>query len=664
MQHTITIHHNIVTPWFTRTIIAVFMMVSLPWTLSAQDIQRERPIWWFGASGAVNLNFYGGTTQNLSTTFSTPAAFHKGFGAGLFLGGLVEYRPNPMWGGTLQLAYDDRRAMFFDVPCPCGENSTLSATPSYISIEPTLRLAPFSDAFYIFAGPRVGFNFSFSSPDERTFVFTQGTNIAVKSQFSGMNDMVFSGLIGVGYDYALTMPNNETQWELSPFISYQPFFGQDPRDDGHWGVSTVRIGTSIKFGSGDVIPQPEPVPVVAERNVPFSVRAPKAVPVKRRVRETFPMRNYVFFEEDSKEIPARYELLTKAEAGNFKEEQLQEVQPKSFEGRPMRQTIVYYNILNVIGDRMKRSPKITVTLSGSSPDSGAAFGKERAETVKKYLVTIFGIDSARITTEGRELPLIPSTSPRGKKELSLLQEGDRRVEIVSSSDELMLQVGGPSRKVLKPVQIIAEVEDPLDSHIIFTAAGAHETFASWSLEITDDKGKIQRIGPSTKDQVTVSGNTILGERSKGTYTVTMLAETKQGKFVRKETTVQLVRRVTPPNDAVRFRILFDFDQSTAVSSYEEFLTKVVAPQIPDSGIVIIHGYTDIIGEEEYNQKLSDERVNEVRRIIQNAVSSSDKKGVTFETFGFGEDVQYASFDNSYPEGRFYNRSVIIDIVPE
>ena len=115
---------------------------------------------------------------------------------------------------------------------------------------------------------------------------------------------------------------------------------------------------------------------------------------------------------------------------------------------------------------------------------------------------------------------------------------------------------------------------------------------------------------------------------------------------------------------MRFRILFDFDKSKTIASYETFLTDVVTPLIPDSGLVIIHGYTDIIGEEEYNENLSNERVQDARTIIERAISSSGKKGITFETFGFGENLQYASFDNSLPEGRFYNRSVIIDIVPD
>ena len=39
------------------------------------------------------------------------------------------------------------------------------------------------------------------------------------------------------------------------------------------------------------------------------------------------------------------------------------------------------------------------------------------------------------------------------KELALLREEDRRVDIVSTSPELLMQVGGSSSPFLKPVEI-------------------------------------------------------------------------------------------------------------------------------------------------------------------------------------------------------------------
>jgi outer membrane protein OmpA-like peptidoglycan-associated protein len=126
----------------------------------------------------------------------------------------------------------------------------------------------------------------------------------------------------------------------------------------------------------------------------------------------------------------------------------------------------------------------------------------------------------------------------------------------------------------------------------------------------------------------------------------------------------LVRRVEPTKDAVRFSILFDFDQPETIDSYEKFLTEVVTPLIPDSGTVVIHGHTDIVGEEEYNDSLSSQRAQDTKNIIERAISNSGKHGITFQTFGLGENLQFAPFDNYFPEERFYNRTVIIDIVPD
>jgi outer membrane protein OmpA-like peptidoglycan-associated protein len=650
--------------WLKRIFFNSLILICVHATIFAQKTERAQPTWWFGGAGAANLNFYGGTTQLLNSALTVPTAFNEGFGAGLYLAPLVEYRPNPVWGGILQVGYDVRGGSFDEVLVPSGEKATLEASICYISIEPSLRFAPFSNGFYIFGGPRIGFNWALPTEDEKAFVYKQTGKSDLKAEFSDMRGTVFSGQIGIGYDIALASPNDEIQANLSPFVSFQPDFGQKPRSVESWSVSTLRLGVAIKFGSGAVIPGVEPTatPAVIGRDVQFSVRAPKAV-VKHRVRETFPLRNYVFFEEGSTEIPNRYEALTKDQAASFKEDQLQEVQPKSMTGRSIRQMTVYYNILNIVGDRMKRSPGAAISLIGAS-EKGPEHGKARAETIKRYLVDVFGIEGSRITTEGRDKPRIPSEVPGGTKELALLGAEDRRVDIESNSPEMMIQVGGGPHYILKPVQIVAVVEDPLDSHVLFNVVGAKEVLASWSLEITDEQGKVQRFGPFTRERETVPGNTILGGRSQGDYQVVMVGQTKGGKVVRKESSVRLVRRDQPIKEAARFSILFDYDKSKTVASYEKFLTEIVTPLILDNGTVVIHGHTDIIGEEEYNYNLSYGRAHDAQSIIERAVSNSGKRGVTLETLWFGEDLQYAPFENYFPEGRFYNRTVIIDIVPD
>ena len=58
------------------------------------------------------------------------------------------------------------------------------------------------------------------------------------------------------------------------------------------------------------------------------------------------------------------------------------------------------------------------------------------------------------------------------------------------------------------------------------------------------------------------------------------------------------------------------------------------------------------------------RANDVRRILENSMSKAGRTDVKFESHGFGEDETLARFENNFPEERFYNRGVVIDIIPK
>lgn len=644
--------------WLKKILFGSLILVCAQATLVAQNIERAQPTWWYGGSGAFNFNFFYGTTQMLNAAITSPGPFHKGDGVGYNAALLLEYRPDPVWGGILQVGYDDRRGSFDDIISPCNDcPEALTTSPTYITVEPSLRIAPFSSGFYLFIGP----TFSFNAGKDFTYTHQGNPGFQATDTWSDMRGMVFSGQAGIGLDIPLASENAETQVNLSPFVSFSPDF-HGPRSVESWRVNILRAGASLKFGSGDIITRTVvPRPGVVERDVQFSIRAPKAVPVQRRVRETFPLRNYVFFDEGSSEVPNRYVALTKDQASKFKEDQLQLVEPTTMTGRSQRQLVLYYNILNILGDRLRSNPGAIITLTGSSA-GGPAEGQAFAESIKQYLVTVFGIDGSRIITAGQDKPRVPSEQPGGIRELTLLRAEDRRVDIESQSPELLLQVGGPP-DLLKPAQLVVVHEDPLDSHVLFHVAGARDVLASWSLEVRDERGSVQRFGPFTRDRESIPGRAILGTRAKGDYKVVMLAQTKSGRSVRKEGSVQLVRREEIKEEALRFSILFEFGSSTTVEKYSTFLTDMVAPLIPEGGTVIIHGHTDIIGDDEYNQTLSYERAAEAQSILQRAISTTGKTGITFETYGFGEDFRYTVFDNNAPEERCYNRNVIIDIVP-
>jgi hypothetical protein len=81
-----------------------------------------------------------------------------------------------------------------------------------------------------------------------------------------------------------------------PFVSFQPYFGQNPRSTETWNNTTVRAGVALKFGQGKTFN----TDIKADKQVSFSVDSPS--PGDLKLTEIFPLRNYVYFNNGSSEI--------------------------------------------------------------------------------------------------------------------------------------------------------------------------------------------------------------------------------------------------------------------------------------------------------------------------------------------------------------------------
>jgi outer membrane protein OmpA-like peptidoglycan-associated protein len=245
-----------------------------------------------------------------------------------------------------------------------------------------------------------------------------------------------------------------------------------------------------------------------------------------------------------------------------------------------------------------------------------------------------------------------------------LREGDRRVSVWSETPELMMEFQTGPDAPLKPVEIISNQETPLDSYISFSVDGGKDSVSSWELIVTDKMGTSQRFGPYTMNRVYMSGKTFLKAKPEGDFKVTMIAQTSDGTEVVKDTTVHMVLW-TPSEreEGMRFSVLYEFNQSESILIYDKYLTDVVVPKIPAGATVIISGYTDVVGTESHNMELSLARAKDVSVIIKDALAKSGRTDVKFEVNGFGEDNNLSPFENGSPEERFYNRTVIIDIIP-
>lgn len=634
-------------------------------TLQAQQDQFTRPSWKFGVAAGANFNFNQGLTQQLNSSLTVPAGFNHGNGVGLFLGPVIEYHPQESrWGMMLLAGYDSRKSTFDQITTPCNCPADLSTDLSYLTVEPSLRFAPFKNNFYLYAGPRFAFN------QTKGFTYQLGINPEfpdqaptpeVNGEFSNTNKSLISMQIGVGHDIQLSSQNSKVQTVLSPFIAIQPYFGQNPRSIETWTLTTLRVGAALKFGKGRKIPavvQTPAVPIV-EPVVGFAVNSPDNNPEATRIIETFPIRNYVYFDAGSSAIPNRYVTLEKNQVKDFKADQLQVFAPKEPAGRANRQLMVYYNLLNILGERMVKHPATSIKLVGSS-EMGSQDGQKMAESVKNYLINNWGINASRIATTGLNQPKIPSKKVGATRELDLLLADDRRVSIESSSPELLMEFKGGLDAPLKPVSLAAKEE----SYLTFEVDGAEDAFTSWALEVKDAQGKVQHFGPYTTEKVSLSGENILGSKAEGDYTITMVGQAKNGLTVRKETPVKVVLWTPPTNkEGNRYSVIYEFNDAKAITTYEKYLTDVVAAKIPQGGTVIIYGHTDSIGEEAYNLGLSQARANNVKSILEKSLLKAGKTDVKFVVNEFGEDEKVSPFKNKFPEERAYNRTVIIDVIP-
>ena len=653
-------------------ILSAVVLLGVQTPMQAQDsIQYTAPSWYFGVAAGGNINFYRGSTQQLNAELTVPTTFQKGDGLGLYVAPLIEYRPaDSRWGIMFQGGYDSRKGAFNTVTTPCNCPADLITDLSYLTIEPSLRFAPFKSDLYLYAGPRFAFNLN------KGFTYKLGLNpdipnqlptAPVNGEFSDTRSSLISMQIGAGYDIHLTSKSKKTQFVLSPFVSFQPYFGQDPRTIETWNITTLRVGAALKLGSGHKIEKEiknEAFVAVAvvEPEVKFYIDAPKNVPTETTVREIFPLGNNIYFDSGSTKIPSRYVLLKKSQVKDFRQDQVELTTPENFSGRSSRQMIVYYNILNIIGDRMVKNPSTTITMIGSS-EQGPEDGLEMAEATKFYLVDVFGINPSRIAVEGRTKPVNPSLQQGGTVDLALLQDGDRKVSIESSSPELLMEFYSGTND-LRPVEIVSPQVAPADSYVFVNADGGTEAYSTWSLEFKDEKGVVQSFGPYTRDKISIPPSKVLGNRPEGDYKVTLLGQTKSGKTLKKETTAHLVNWVPATTaEATRFSVIYRFNSTKTISMYEKYINEVIVPKIPKNGTVIIHGHADITGSEAHNQDLSLARANDVKSIMQNSLNKAGRNDVKFEVEGYGENVSKSPFDNKFPEQRYYNRTVIIDIIP-
>ncbi len=533
-------------------------------------------------------------------------------------------------------------------------------TTSYLELTPGITIydliAGASDLYFL-AGLEIG---SFITKTlENTLLGIPPADI------SNVNTRI-AGILGLGYTFRLS-PTILLSPELSFRIPFNKFSEASyvARDsDGNilysqnesLSFSQLRIGASLTFA-----PSPEPTADYYEKPS-ISTAGFKEIrtfddqgrPVRvdmvrvedTKYQELFPIVPYVFFEVNSSTPAANTQvLLTSAERGEFSINQLE-----------MDALEINRHTLDIVGYRLKNNPRAELTITGTTDGSktesqNKTLARERANFAKDYLVNFWGINPERINIRTTGLPSKPSSSidPEGVAE-------NRRVELASSNPD-----------ILSPIVIEGENQRIADPSIIefVPFAEVADSIANWTIEVYQGDKLLRQTSGSGQPkplQWNIRPNELASKQIPVDYRLTV--ETVGGLRLNSNGNIPVeyissTRKKTeelPDRTISKFSlVLFDFDKADVSGADQEIIKKYIIPSIKYNSIVKVYGYTDRIGDDEYNLNLATRRAEAVKSII-----TKQLKDVKVEAYGVGERTLL--FNNDLPNGRHLSRTVQVLVI--
>jgi outer membrane protein OmpA-like peptidoglycan-associated protein len=676
--------------------------------LWSQDSLRAR----FGAFGHYALNNHVADFARMPTTVSCCSTYTGGSGSGFSTGLLFEYPVAKSLLLSLRASYltqtftmitrEPTRVISNGLGADGAFEHRLDGSFSSIGIEPLVAYNPLPSLLF-YGGVRVAVIGSSNYIQKEqltepagvgTFLNPDGTDSRLRTRNAFVGEipntsLQASLLIGVGYDLPL---NRAGSMVLTPEVFYQIGIS-NVTSDLNWKVNALRMGIAVKYSPHStsteelirerkneldpvsqkptIIAQTDPrnqideierlnryeTPVVQDgkresltagiRVVGVDAHGMEQPNVVLRVEEFIstlmtPLLSYVFFEHNSAELPSRFQRLTTEQTSTFLPERVNST----------ARLPTYYHLLNIVAHRLKYFPKATITLTGCTDDNddekaNLELARRRADSVKAYLVRVWNIDARRIRVGARTLPLSASNS--------LTKDGaeeNRRVEISASIPDILtplvsrdtLRISNPPTLRFKP-SITAEagikswnISASQRGALLKEFSGNSDVSASLDWELSVEQGTVPTSLDSIHTTIQATDNNDSTAAAKASIAVDYVSLQKKRIEQRGDTEIDRYSL-----------ILFDVRSATLSDANRRIVEFVKKNLRVDSKIGII-GYTDRLGEQQYNQSLAESRAKAV------ATSLGRASDLTIEAKGNSN-----LYNNNLPEGRFYSRTVDIEV---
>lgn len=512
------------------------------------------------------------------------------------------------------------------------------------------------------------------SPSGAVFADTR-TNVRNQSSGDITNLSSFVLSIGVGVHWDLQLSNT---WWLTPEVSYYAGL-MDVAPD--WKVSSLRAGFALTTA---LIPSAEepaaviPPPTKRTSALLASVRSYALADndteqdvATIRIEETlstqvYPVLPFVFFDDNVSRIKTNtYRNLTPAQTRTFNERTAFTFDNTMANDRAEVTLDVYRNVLNIVGKRMRdEHPQSTLTITGCNSDNGAEKGnttlsRERAEAVRDYLTSVWGIEAARLTVDARGLPSNASKYTADAADRNDALEENRRVELTSSNAELFFPVViNDTLREISPPKLKFRLAASSDTDILEWQIASEQP----GFTFLTDNG---RGAPPSNIVWARAGSQKAVPRTDTPITTNLAVSDAGGeRFVASDTlavdyiTIQRKKRERIGNYQVdQYRLsLFGYEETDLSALHTTIIDKFIRPSLPANALVRIDGYTDRKGDSALNERLSQQRAEAVAKML-GAFSTPQISG-----HGEGTTKDPAPFKNDTPEGRMYNRTVNVTIL--
>lgn len=606
-----------------------------------------------GACGSFSDGVSSGVYASVSGDYAL-------FGDALEIGGGLVYSKRP---ARLSTTTQDGFEVLDPVDLvykPLVQEHVFESNLGYVSVEVSLRSRPLQDLpIYIRAAfdagnPVISADYTqteeITSPESILYSDGLRRRTTASGEFAGLGtSMGVSGGIGL----VLALSDNV---ELSPEVFYRYGLGSIS-SSATWNQNMIGAGIQLRYRMIDseeppaVEPPPPPPPAIivetpAATPEPAVIASLTTAPLEIRetvVTQTYPLLPYVFFDSASAALRPAYRNGT--DVRSFNEQDL-----------PRETLPIYYRLIDVIGSRMKAQRTATLDINGtsdgvegSSAEVRNTLARDRAESVAGYLRVRWGIEPARLRVRISERPSIASNI-----DYSEGAEENRRVEISSNDPRLLDPIVHTRFKEYIPVQ---------GRHDFSTDVTNPERADGWNLDVQRGTTQLaRRKGPLMPPSrisfdLTQEMTDKLGPIMGTVDTLTASLRVQQPRYNEAEavTRFPIIKTVSNYEVSRLSLIVFDYDRADISAQNQEMMRRVVTSATAKGSTATIIGSTDRLGEFDHNMELSVSRAKSVENFVRSIAPGLQIN----EVKGVGPNPSL--FDNSLPEGRFYCRTVTLQI---